>query len=592
MRSITSLIVYIYIIVASSHSLAQNIGELRFNPEPYGGSLGNPLISYEAGDSLKGDLKLGGRSYPISQIAFKRQKEALAYQIPKILMTPQLILFFLNDELWLSQSFTNKTSFQISAPLKVKTSSFSEKPLSYTLAFRWPKSVNAKKIKTCFIEEQKDYTKTLCHEPQSPSQNPRLTYNGNRIDLKGSLPITENKIQVSYFVRHSSLQIETPSMLINPNFHELSVQDDNLNMTFFGARPAHSQYKEWKQRLPLSQVGDTNTFTQEDRVYYQVTTPLLAPFLNIQGPDDIVISYTLKLNSTPPEETKRLKVTPPLFRATYASTLPLKVAFTSPPKKLNNYLIQDKTFNSNEAYTWTPEVLNKYELNSPQLTLVDQETKNTFVYDFPIYKAPSLFTSLRGGFSASADGFSASTEIDLKYWFETIGFESSRQKWGLSLQTLNQTTLVSNNPIQFQMTSLDSIYRFTPGISNWDPSWAMGVGYLNYAYAGLLNQGALGASVLLTAPSPTLLSYSLGFLPFARKPKWSELQIGYYFIPLASGETTAVLTGKAMARIDISKKIYWEAGWSFESVNLRSEAKNLQLSLAAGRFLLGVGGRF
>lgn len=589
----------------SSGAWADKLSELRFYPQAYGGRLAAPIIQVEASLSSPGDIRLGGRTYRFSQLksAFNPGSNQYVYEIFNTDFKPSYALVFINEEIWFSQSFESKL-FHLKEPGVVskgqelpKTFGLSGDQVKATepstrVAWQLPSEIQVKSFRVCFFEETALIRKTLCHEPTDTTTPLRFLVNEQSIADRGSVALEQGVLDVAYFNQGISFQLETKAPIPKPEFYELTVNGPTLNMTYYGAPPASTQFTTWSQRLPISLVAGTDEFKEENRIYYRVQSPLLAPFLNIQGPDGLAISYAVNLTSAPPTEAARLRVKPPVYVATYANQIPLKLEYVRPDQASNYQVRSKEVAYDSKNQTWLASAPDKYKLNQPKIELLQRNGRVTPL-DYALYRAPSTFISSRLGASTDGVGLSVSGEAEVKHWFEAPLGEWSRQRLGLVAQGLSQSTLVAQNPAQFQMFSLDGVYRFTPGVSNWDPSWAIGFGALQYNYSDYISATSLGGSILYTAPAPKLLSYSLGFLPFARKPKWSEWQVGYYMLPISTGYHSQVFTGKATARIDISEKFYWEAGWSFESVQIQNVSRpSFILGLVSGRFLLGLGGRF
>ncbi len=553
--------------------------DLRFHPAQYGAKLKNPKLAFEIKED--GNLFIGARTYTFdrSEVTII-DNENLKITISEQLIWPDLILL-LNSQGEILSEIANPDSQKMD---------FFETSLS---------TVGLSDIdKVCFNQEvKKSYRKTLCYLLHSSSEASLKLMDKDQ-PLKGVIDLqTDEKIKFTYFFKNWTVLFESLISPPQPNIYEVTSHDELLNITFFDALPGTKNFNTSKLKIPLEIARNDDLSVDGYRTFYKIQSPINAPFINVISVDNIMVTYPFILTSLPPSEDLRLTIESPVFSATYADEIPLKVNFKS---SLNNevkslYSVKSVQ-NQFKEDVWLAKTILPYKINRPQIALINNSSKEKYYFDYPIYRSPSWFVTPRAGITASTGGVTASVEADIRFWPETLGFLKShtRQRYGFIYQYLSQSS-VSSGPSSgsVNISAFDFVYRFTPGVNQWDPSLGVTLGLVQYKYGESRFEGQfLGTSLFYTAPAPWLLSKSLEFLPLGKYPKWSEIQLGYYFLPTSSTVSGRIITGKATARIDLSNNYYWEAGWSFENSLIEKKSNNSQVSLTAGRILLGIGGRF
>lgn len=210
--------------------------------------------------------------------------------------------------------------------------------------------------------------------------------------------------------------------------------------------------------------------------------------------------------------------------------------------------------------------------------LVVKDEKQEYKAYLDIYRGYPGELSLRLTGLASSPGKTAGmAEFHLGYWFNSLAgwdqYYLSRQRWGVSLKYLNllspiQATTETGDKEEIKITStiFDVRYRFTPGLWERDETWGALLSYENLTYADYKSP-RLGAGLFWARPMPLVVDRALNFVSFLRYPKWVDLELIKYAVPLSStyklGDDYAI---HFHGKVEWSPRFYGEAGFGLKKV--------------------------
>ncbi len=440
--------------------------------------------------------------------------------------------------------------------------------------------IPTEKAKVCLTERHADYSKVLCHEPIVKARS--LQVGGRPVKAQKIVPLGgEQKLAIIYQNKDISLFFETDTPGVE--VFELSEDDyGNLKIVAFGAPIFGPVTQVMGVRSTLFQhtIGDT-------RIFYEVRIPKEAPFLNVSGASGIIFSFEI-LGQEFPMDSSRVQLQEPVVKSTYGETLELQVGLKPGMKAESKTLAVDGT-------TWffsAPET-NKMNRGELQVTTTTDSGTTKSVYEFDVFRGPRNYASARVGLSlASGRDPSLVTDLLAAHWLnEPFGHNHflSRQRWGLSLGYVSTVVGGQGN---FTSSFGDVLYRLTPGVYGWTETFGFSLSMLQVQFPAYRPVNFAGVGLFWSRSLPEWFNYIFGFIPFFRKPKWTDIQAVFYPSPLTTGVNGNSFQVRATGRIDLNKDFYFEGGWALGSTKYVDVLSERRASVLAGRGFLGFGGRF
>jgi hypothetical protein len=216
-----------------------------------------------------------------------------------------------------------------------------------------------------------------------------------------------------------------------------------------------------------------------------------------------------------------------------------------------------------------------------------------------------LFRGYNGEFSLRLAGVvSADLQLNLlgemayNQWFETLAgwnnYYLSNQRWGVSARAFAPLKTFTpkgstEQALTLKLATVDLKYRFNPGLWERDETWGAILGVEDITINNI--HGAFGGGGIFWARSmPEIFDRIFNWFPFMSYPKWVDMEMVYYMVPLdskikpGSSSTYAInFHGKIMW----SKMFFGEAGFGLKTYDYETDTQNIRLQALYGTAGLG-----
>lgn len=404
---------------------------------------------------------------------------------------------------------------------------------------------------------------------------------------RGEYPAKKEGFELSVVAADDFMFRWTSRMPIG-TLHEVFLREDRkLSLTVFGALPAGDVEILTADRGVVFEatIGDLRKFAR-------VVLPVQIPFLTIVGPRGTVVHQKLVLE-TVPRERDTVFLQAPVPTSTYASSIrlwgPLKPGFTitSSEKRVD-------TFGNEFRWTFAAPLANRWNRS----TLVNETSSENgaaarrTVFDHEVFRGYATYLSARTGISLNSQLAAGATfDLNLIHWFEDIFSAASwsRQRWGIAAGY--SKTIVSSKPEdKYELASAELNFRFTQGIEGWNETFGLTAGFLESKYRDSDALLMAGPGFFWNRSLPRWFDSIFGWVDFLKRPKWTNFSAIYYGTALEPNAKASGVQVKAVARIDLSDRSYFEGGWSFFAATYEVSKKRIQTGV--GRGYLGYGLRF
>ncbi|MEY4617708.1 MAG: hypothetical protein RJB66_2668 [Pseudomonadota bacterium] len=316
----------------------------------------------------------------------------------------------------------------------------------------------------------------------------------------------------------------------------------------------------------------------------------------VPGAGGGLFRYNLEISKAPTALSKITLINPPL--STYSSRPAIKGASinggqfkAAPPGKLN-------LVSNTNNFTWEFPADVKGEEQDGGLIATENNQNFTAYYN--------LFRGYSGEFSFRLAGvLSKDMQLNLlnefayNQWFETLlGLESpllSKQRWGVSAKRLSSLKTFQPNggtgtPLSLGLTTVDMKYRFTPGLWERDETWGLILGFEDITITDI--KGSFAGTGLFWARSmPLVFDRIISWFPYMNYPKWVDMELVYYVLPLTSGVKTTPNPNYALnfhGKVLWKKYFFGEAGFGIKAYNYSVGKSNVNVQALYGTAGLGL----
>jgi hypothetical protein len=308
-----------------------------------------------------------------------------------------------------------------------------------------------------------------------------------------------------------------------------------------------------------------------------------------------IIRYPLEITKAP-SENARLKLTNPL-PSTYASDTSLrgekskKVSVTAPKGA------KIKVSNKGDQFLWqfpSPNSGSEQEFH-----LIVKEDDQEFSAFHTMYRGYSRELSIRlAGVLSSQLQMTLLTEVAYNQWFETLfGWENallSKQRWGVSarhLSTIKSFSAQGANvtDLNVRHTTVDLKYRLTPGLWERDETWGLIVGGEDITI-NRIRGSFLGAGCFWARSMPRVFDSIFNWFPYMSYPKWVDMEILYYFVPMSSSVKNGSSPTYAVnfhGKIMWTKNFFGEAGFGVKAYSYEVNLDGVTVQALYGTAGLG-----
>jgi hypothetical protein len=335
----------------------------------------------------------------------------------------------------------------------------------------------------------------------------------------------------------------------------------------------------------------------DNRDYWQVEMPVDRNELLIQGLGGGVFIYQLKFAQIPTKDF-RVRLSPEL-KSTYSARPKLKVNLQKKAQIVSKGDGQiDLIPNTETAAIWEFAAPEKGTVQEGLIVVKTEDGE--FVASHSLYRGYSRELSLRAAGVLSADlQLNLLGELAYNQWFESLfGWEDdlfSYQRWGLSFRHLSPFKTFTPKgstakPLSLKLTTFDLKYRFTPGLWDLDETWGLIFGAEDIA----LNEakGSFGGGGFFWARSmPEIFDRIMNWFPFMSYPKWVDMEMLYYFLPMNSATKRGPESTYAVnfhGKILWSKTFFGEAGFGIKAYSYKVKKQTIGVSALYGTVGLGL----
>lgn len=546
--------------------------QLPFSMEKNGISLSTPSLSFSLKES--DELIVGNKPFIL--------KNSLTLEVDckkAFCLTAK----FNSESTWILK---NPELLLLSETGKSLKFSFDRTGDTYTLQSQMPKTGF---VRVCLSQSELGEAVLLCTSfidlktGQIKTAQSQISVNKKKTDLSGSVNLQWSEaFEFSARTALGSLKLKT--VIPKPSLYQaFELENGDIQVTFYGASSA----------AIVSTNEDRGAFWQHTigdlRNYQTDILPKSEPFIQFQSDLGLLFSAQVLFTKLPSEnDIIRTKSSHSL--STYKKEVDLQIALAE------GYSAQTEEADFNDTTkTWRAAAPNKYSLNSPTLKVTRADGKSEYFITPEIYRAFSTYVSARAGLSVSSGGsFATLGDLSLWHWFEKpFGLSPvfSYQRWGASA-TLFQSATSSSANAGYQVSTLNGIYRLTPGTTERIETLGLTVGGSSFKLGTEPTINLVGLGMIWSRSLPNWFNAIFGWTEFLRRPKWTDFEVMHFPVSLDSNVTGSITQVRATARIEMTKASYFDAGWGVFLSSYQNRAVRREGQVLISRGYFGLGYRF
>lgn len=332
---------------------------------------------------------------------------------------------------------------------------------------------------------------------------------------------------------------------------------------------------------------------KDSRVFWVAETPIKDTKIYLPGQGGGVFKQRLELSQIPVRQSRvYLHANTP--KGTYIDGM--KIEGRKQPASVvtssENSVASDKKDPTH--FTWNFKATETGKLNRSYLD-VNFQGKNYKSY-YEIFRGYPREFSFRTSGVASTDGMIILGELSYNQWFEDIfklnNAAYTRQRWGVSGKYFKSLSDVKTDAKggtgALSAMVLDLKYRMTPGLWERDETLGLIGGYQNFTF-GTASAAMLGVGGFWARSMPRVFDKIFNMIPFMRYPKWVDMEMIYYVMPMDSNiQLNSPLSLNFHGKILWTDTIYGEAGFGYKRYAITDIANKAELNTFYGTVGLGI----
>jgi hypothetical protein len=570
MKSSKLLLTQIFSLFSLTAAHAQT--QLPFATEKNGVSLATPSIVFSI--DKNGELIVGGKPFKLNN-SIQLKADCKKSFCLSVSFNKESTWIFKKPELLLVNSQNESIDFDSD-----------QKDNEYEITSKQTKSGL---VRACLSEFKPANEALLCTsflnlETGAQQESPvQIVINNAKSPLSGSVGVKWNEsFQLAAQANNGSLMART--LVPQPTLHQaFEIEDGDIQVTFYGANSSAIVPKNLDRGVFWQHtIGDLRNY-QTDIIKKQ------DPYIHFESELGLLFSSALTFKQLPlASEIINLKAEQPL--TTYRKELALQVDIPEDYSATST-----ETSFEPETQTWLAATPEAYSLNSPTLTVNRPNGKSQYFIQPEIYRAYSTYVAARVGLSVASDSsFATLGDFSFWHWFEKPFGSSptfSHLRWGASATVVQSATTSLPNS-KYQVITANGIYRFNQGTTERTEALAVTFGASSLKFLDEPSVTFMGAGILWSRSLPNWFNSIVGWTEFLRRPKWTDFEVLYYPVSLKSSVKGSIAQVRATARIEVSKSVYFDAGWGILVSTYTDSIEEKQGDLSISRGYFGLGYRF
>lgn len=428
---------------------------------------------------------------------------------------------------------------------------------------------------------------------------PRVLIKNEEAPLKGSLEVSSELPLFFYAELSSGETYEFVSRAIYPQFVDMSQLGNTPNIQVIGFGPPPNQ--PYKILNPDPETGLVDLFGFQPtigdlRKFWSTIVQKTSPLLHFEGESGGLFKQPLDFSEVP-----RSELRPYLHKNTLPGTYrhgAYVKGYRDPRVRVASKEISVRSVkNEPGVFEWTFKADKKGALNKAHVDLLYKNHKAQAYYE--LYRGYANELSARLSAVAGTGQPLLMSEAAYNHWFENVlGWQSplfSKQRWGVSARYFRSVTKLSvggGDKADLVVWNTDLKYRFTPGLWTREESMGLMTSYQNLSF-GEIKTGMAGVGWWWARSMPRSIDRIFSYLPFMDYPKWVDMELIYYPVPLGSnaslgGNLAVNFHGQVLWR----EYFFGEAGFGLKRYSVKNNSINKKAELNVFYGTLGLGFKF